>query len=46
MKRKIKLFFAHLFILFCFKDLAEALNTSSSSEELDEKILKLAGFKT
>lgn len=45
MKRYLKLFFAYIFTFFCFKDVAEALNTSSTGEEFDEKILKLAGFK-
>ena len=42
---KLKKFFAYILLCFNLKAAAEAVNSSETVEELDERVLQLAGFR-
>lgn len=42
---KLKKLFSYFLACFCLKAAAEAVNAATSEEDLDRKILELAGFK-
>ena len=44
MSKKIKLFFAYLICMLVSKSSAEAVNVCTDSDDLDETILRKAGF--
>ena len=42
--KKIKKFFAYIFVLLTLTDAADAVNVAASEDELDELVVKKAGF--
>ena len=44
-KLDLRLFFSYILACFCLKAAAEAVNSAATVDELDEKVLQMAGFR-